>query len=69
MLRLYAGNLQVPGGLITSSFDTQNGTLDFNWTVDYYQHNLPVFDRFNVRAFDVNDEYCVGISETFAISQ
>ncbi len=68
MLRLYAGNLKVPFGEITSSFDTQNGALDYNWTVGYYHHNLPVFDRFNVRAFDVDDEYCVGISETFAIS-
>jgi hypothetical protein len=68
-LRLYTGNLQVPGGLITPSFDTQNGTVNYDWTVDLYQHNLPAFDRFNVRAFDVDDEYCVGISENFTITQ
>ncbi len=67
-LRLYTGNLQVPVGLITNSFDTQNGTASFNWTVDYYQHNQPVFNRFNVRAFDVDDEYCVGQSSNFAIT-
>ena len=68
-LELWSANVKVNGGNITSSFDTQNGTAEYQWEVDYYQHNGPVWDRFNVRAYDVDDEYCVGVSSEFAIPQ
>jgi hypothetical protein len=72
-LKLYSGNIPVNAaplyGVITESFDTQNGTATFDWTVSDLDHGGPVFNRFNIRAFDLGDDYCVGQSADFAIGQ
>jgi len=57
-LELYTGKERVTGGLITSSFDTQNGTVFYQWVVDDFGHTGPAFNRYNIVATDVNDEYC-----------
>lgn len=58
-LALYTGREPVTGGLITDSFDSQNGTVFYNWVVEDFGHTGPSFDRYNIVATDVNDEYCV----------
>lgn len=72
-LKLFSGNEQVNvppmNGVIIDSFDTVNGTAFFNWVVSDMDHGGPAFNRFNIRAYDVDDEYCVGRSVDFAISQ
>jgi hypothetical protein len=57
-LELFSGAEPVAGGLITSSFNTQNGTAFYNWVVDDFGHPGPSFARYNIVATDVNDEYC-----------
>jgi hypothetical protein len=68
-LKLYSGNIPVTGGTIIEGFDTQNGTVIYNWVVTDYGHGGPAYDRFNIRAWDSSDEYCVGQSVYFAIAQ
>ena len=72
-LKLYSGNLPVneppQNGIITESFDTENGTAIYNWSVTTLNHSGPAYNRFNIRAFDLEDEYCVGVSSEFTISQ
>ncbi len=58
-LELFSGAVPVTGGQIIAGFDTQNGTATYNWVVDDFGHNGPAFDRYNILATDVNDEYCV----------
>lgn len=58
-LELYSAAVPVNGPPIASSFDTQNGTAIFNWVVEDFAHDGPVFDRYNIVATDVNDDYCV----------
>ena len=58
-LELYSAAVPVTPGVITPRFDTQNGTAVFNWTVTDFAHNGPAFDRYNIVATDVYDEYCV----------
>jgi len=70
ILRLYSGNIPVNGGLITlTPFDTENGTLNYPWSVTSFGHPGPSFNRFNIRAWDADDEYCVGESDDFTIAQ
>jgi hypothetical protein len=72
-LKLYSGNQQVNvppmNGIIIQDFDTLNGTAVYNWTVSAMDHDQPAYNRFNIRAFDVDDDYCVGKSSEFTISQ
>ena len=68
-LRLYSGNIPVTDGVICNNFDTQNGIIMFEWLVNDFDHLGPVFDRFNIWAWDSNNEYCVGQSSHFAIAQ
>jgi len=68
-LKLYSGNEPVTGGRIVENFDTQNGTVNFGWNVTDFGHSGQSFSRFNIRAWDSEDEYCVGKSSTFAIAQ
>lgn len=72
-LKLYSGNNQVPeppmNGIIALDYDTMNGTAVFNWSVTAMDYGEPDYTRFNVRAFDVDDESCVGRSSNFTISQ
>ncbi len=68
-LKLYSGNIPVTGGIIADNFDTKNGTVNFIWNVTDFGHSGPYFERFNIRAWDSEDEYCVGKSVKFAIAQ
>jgi len=68
-LKLYSGNEAVIGGNFADNFDTQNGTVNFIWSVEYYSHDGTSFSSFNIRAWDSLDEYCVGESSKFTISQ
>ena len=68
-LRLYTGNLRVTRGLIIENFDSQNGTVSYDWIVTDFGHLGPSFSNFNIRAWDSDDEYCVGKSSVFTIEQ
>jgi hypothetical protein len=68
-LKLYSGNIPVTGGVIADNFDTQNGTVDFIWSVTDFGHTGPSHSSFNIRAQDSNDKYCVGQSAKFSIAQ
>ena len=68
-IRLYSGSIPVTGGVIVEDFDTQNGTVIFDWTVTDFGHGGPSFTMFNIRARDSDDEYCVGKSRYFAIAR
>ena len=68
-LRLYTGNEPVTGGIIANGFDTQNGVINFDWTVTDYGHPGPSFSAFNVKAWDSNDDHCLGESGHFTIAQ
>ncbi len=68
-LRLYSGAIPVTGGLIVENFDSQNGNAVFDWAVTDFGHTGPSFSVFNIRAWDSNDEYCVGRSSNFEIAQ
>lgn len=72
-LTLFSGGNQVDAlpmkGVIIERFDTQNGTAVFNWTVSDLNHTGPAFNRFSIRATDVDDEYCHGNSSEFGIAQ
>ncbi len=66
-LRLYSANRPVDGGRIVDNFDTQNGAVMYDWTVTDFGDPEPTFNRYNIRAVDSNDEYCVGKSSEFTI--
>lgn len=68
-LRLFSGNVPVTGGLIVENFDTDNGTVRYDWIVNDFGHTGPSFSKFNIRAWDSNDEYCMGKSADFTIAQ
>jgi len=68
-LKLYSGNVPVTGGIIADNFDTQNGSVDFIWSVTDFGHTGPSHSSFNIRAWDANDGYCVGESSKFTIAQ
>jgi len=66
-LRLYSGGNRVDGGQIVENFDTQNGTVIYFWSVTDFGDPEPTINRYNIRAKDSNDEYCVGKSSEFTI--
>jgi hypothetical protein len=68
-LRLYSGNEPVTGGVIVLNFDTENGTLNYDWVVTDFGHTGQSFTNFKIRAWDSDDEYCVGESSVFSIEQ
>lgn len=68
-LKLYSGNAEPPVGSITDGFDTQNGTINFNWTVTDFGHPGPSYSAFNVKAWDSDDDNCIGESGHFTIAQ
>jgi len=68
-LKLYSGNEPVNGGLIVENFDTENGTLSYDWVVTDFGHTGQSFTNFKIRAWDSDDEYCVGVSSVFTIEQ
>ena len=68
-LTLYSGNDPVDSGIIVKNFDTDNGTLPFNWTVTDFGHPGPSFVAFNIRVVDSNDDNCKNKSENFTIAQ
>ena len=69
-LKLYSGNDPVIGGVIVENFDTENGTLSYDWEVTDFGHTGQSFTNFKIRAWDSHDEYCVGVSSgVFTIQQ
>ncbi|MEN8007951.1 MAG: Ser-Thr-rich GPI-anchored membrane family protein [Candidatus Krumholzibacteriota bacterium] len=68
-LRLYSGNVPVDSGLIINGFNTDLGTLVYDWTVTDFGHPGPSFSAFNIRAVDSNDDNCWGKSVNFTIAQ
>jgi len=68
-LKLYSGNEPVTGGVIVVNFDTENGTLSYNWEVTDFGHTGQSFTNFKIRAWDSDDEYCMGVSSVFSIEQ
>ncbi len=63
-LRLYIGNIFIPGGFIADNVST---VRDTSWVVNDFD-----FDgghtNFRVRAFDAEDRYCTGVSDFFTIN-
>ena len=68
-LKLYSGNDPVTGGVIVENFDTENGTLSYDWVVTDFGHTGQSFTNFKIRAWDSDDEYCMGVSSVFSIEQ
>ena len=68
-LELYSGNDRVDNWSIVKNFDTDNGTLPYNWTVSDMGHTGPSFSAFNIRVIDSNDDNCKGKSDNFEIAQ
>lgn len=68
-LRLYSGNIPVLNGIIVDGFDTENGVLPYNWTVTDFGHTGPSFSSYRIKAWDTNDDNCIGESGHFTIAQ
>jgi len=62
-LRLYTGNVFVSGGFIA---DNVSVSRDTSWVVNDFDHTGDN-TRFRVKAFDVVDGYCTGVSDYFTI--
>lgn len=63
-LRLYAGNLWVPGGVIA---DNVPAAGEFPWTVSDFGFTASS-TSYNIRAIDSVDGYCTGESDRFTIT-
>jgi len=68
-LELYVGNERVDDWSIVRNFDTEGGTLSYDWTVTDKGHGGPTFNAFNIRVFDSSEPNCQGKSENFTIAQ
>jgi hypothetical protein len=63
-LRLYSGNMFVPGGFVADNLAVPDGMLD--WEVNDFDWGL-TNTNYRIRAFDASDSYCVGESNRFTI--
>ena len=62
-LRLYAGEVAVPGGTIVANLSVLNS---YNWVVNDFGWTLSN-SAYKIKAFDVADDYCVGETGRFTI--
>jgi hypothetical protein len=63
-LRLLAGAVLVPGGIIADNVPVSEV---FNWTVNDFGYTGADRTRFRIKAIDAADSYCVGQSDVFTI--
>ncbi len=68
-LELYVGKERVVNGGIVENFNTEGGTLSYDWTVTDKGYIGPPFDAFNIRVIDSIEPNCMGESLKFEIAQ